>query len=285
MRIRCVFVAMLAVGAGVTARADRPWVPMSVDSSGSVVVPVSIGAAGPFLFLLDTGSTHTAISEALADRLDMPLVARTTVLTSTGREWRPIVRLREVAIGRGRAHDVMASVAPGAQLAGIARGIEGIIGQDFLLDLNYTLDYRRKRLWWSAASAAETDTVVLPLVKQEGRYLVQASAGVSRSMLLVPDSGADALVMFDREGRTVPALDADTSAASVKSLSGMSPARTIVVPELRLGAFTMRNQRVAVVHRERSDALEGDGLLPLHLFASVSFNAREQSLVVRRYAE
>ena len=55
-----------------------------------------------------------------------------------------------------------------------------------------------------------------------------------------------------------------------------------MVRELQVGNVIFRNQPVAVIARDEVDALEGDGLLPLHLFASVSFNAREQCLVLRR---
>lgn len=65
-------------------------------------------------------------------------------------------------------------------------------------------------------------------------------------------------------------------------LSGWQSARTLLLRELRLGSLTMRDQRVAVVRRDQDDVMEGDGLLPLRLFASVSVNAREQCLVLRR---
>ena len=50
---------------------------------------------------------------------------------------------------------------------------------------------------------------------------------------------------------------------------------------LRLGTLTLKDYPVAVVPRDPDDAVEGDGLLPLHLFASVTFNARESYLIVR----
>jgi hypothetical protein len=75
------------------------------------------------------------------------------------------------------------------------------------------------------------------------------------------------------------------SMTAVHSLSGGQRVRTMMLRELRLGSLTIRDQPVAVVPRDANDEAEGDGLLPLHLFASVSFNAREQCLVLRRYAE
>jgi hypothetical protein len=54
------------------------------------------------------------------------------------------------------------------------------------------------------------------------------------------------------------------------------------VRDLRLGGLTLRNQLAAVIRREQDDASSSDGLLPLHLFASVTFDARERCLILRR---
>jgi hypothetical protein len=51
---------------------------------------------------------------------------------------------------------------------------------------------------------------------------------------------------------------------------------------MRVGAVTLRNQPAVVLEREGSNLAEGDGLLPLHRFSSVSFNNREGYLVVRK---
>jgi len=253
-----------------------------IDESGGVIVPVSINGRGPFPFLLDTGSSHSVVSQSLADQLALRFVARTSVLTSTGREWRPVVNVDQTTIGGAQSEGLLASVTPSAQLDVIGRGIEGVIGQDFLIGLNYTLDYKRKRLVWSD-DFSDAGGTCLPLVAQGGRYLVQvASAENDRPVLLVPDSGASGFVAYERNGRTRLALGSVGGMTSVHSLSGGQVVRTMMIHELRLGAMMVRDQPVAVVARDANDVMEGDGLLPLHLFASVSFNAREQCLVLRR---
>ena len=182
--------AAFVIASSAIATAETSWVPLSIDSSGGIVVPASINGRGPFLFLLDTGSSHSVVSQPLADYLDLPLVARTTVLTSTSRDMRAVVRLDWTTIGSSRSEGLLASVVPSMQLAAITRGIDGIIGQDFLRGLNYTLDYRRKRLWWTDAGEDEHGTR-LPLIVQDGRYLIEIPlAGTGRSVRLVPDSGA-----------------------------------------------------------------------------------------------
>jgi hypothetical protein len=164
-----------------------------------------------------------------------------------------------------------------------------------LFAFNYTLDYRSQRLAWTAGES-DAGEFRLPLISKGGRYLVQIGAtGTGPHVLLVPDSGASGFVAYERDGYTKLALAAFAGSATgrfgapgsamemtaVHSLAGGQQVRTMMLRELRLGSLVLKEQRVAVLVREREDDVEGDGLLPLHLFASVSFNAREQCLVLR----
>jgi hypothetical protein len=275
---------VLVLISAATASAAPSWVPLAIDPAGAIIVHVRINDSGPFPFLLDTGASHSVISDTLFERLKLEIVARTTVMTSTGSETRPVVRVTQTSIGSVRSENLLASVAPSSQLASIARGIDGIIGQDFLFSFNYTLDYRRRRLVWTDA-ASDEDGTRIPLVAQRGRYLARVPlGGTGTAALLVPDSGANGFVMFARNGRTRVPLEPTPHVMSLHSLSGTHDVRAMMMRELRIGDVTLRDQAVAVVARD-GDESEGDGVLPLHLFASVSFNAREQCLVLRRYAE
>jgi predicted aspartyl protease len=263
------------------ATADSSWVPLSIDASGAIVVPVHINGRGPFRFLLDTGSSHSVMSRSLADGLNLAFIARTPVTTTTGREMRPVVKLDQTAIGTVRLDGLLLSVADSAQLAAIRQNIEGIIGQDFLFAFNYTLDYRRHRLSWTDDDARDGGTR-LPLVVEQGRYLVRLmSHGTRAPVLLVPDSGSNGFVLYARDGRTPLPLEPAAAVLSVHSLSGGQDARAMILRELKLGDVTVRDQPVALVSRDSGNRLEGDGLLPLHLFDSVSFNARDKQLTIR----
>ena len=88
-------------------------------------------------------------------------------------------------------------------------------------------------------------------------------------------------MIFARDGRTCLPLEPDANLMRVHSLSGRQDVQAMWLRELKLGDVTVRNQPVAVVTRDPHDVLEGDGLLPLHLFDSVSFNARERQLTLR----
>jgi predicted aspartyl protease len=274
-----VAVALLLVSTPLAG--ETAGVVLSIDGAGAIVVPVSVNGSEPMPFLLDTGSTHSVVSTSLAERLRLPLVGKTEVLTSAGRDLRPVAGITSVAIGSVASERLMASVVPAAKLAIIAPGIEGIIGQDFLSGLNYTLDYRRGRLVW-AAEAWEEGGTRLPLLAREGRYLVELSSSAGEvPMMLVPDSGASGFVIFERAGRPRLGAMLERGSVTVSGLAGERAVRMALVPELRVGDITLSHQAVAVIDREAGDASEGDGLLPLHLFSSVSFNSREGYLLLR----
>jgi predicted aspartyl protease len=256
-------------------------VPVSLSSAGAIRVPVEIDGRGPFQFLLDTGSTHTAVGSELAERLSLPVVARTRVLTPAGTETALVVRVERVVIGSASVSGLTPSVVSLAELRRIEPGIDGVIGQDFLLAFDFTVDYRRKRLRWTAALDGVQQR--LPLVRSGGRALVQLADGRSGApVLMVPDTGSGGLVLFERDGRTALTLEDADATVAVSGLSSSLAARGALLRELKVGGVTLRDQPAVVIPRSGSRAVEGDGLLPLHTFASVSFSNSEGYLVVRR---
>ena len=74
------------------------------------------------------------------------------------------------------------------------------IGQDFLSAFNYTVDYRRSRIIWNPEGDDEPAGVRLPLVASGDRFVIelpQSTKGQDWVVRLVPDSGADAVIVFD----------------------------------------------------------------------------------------
>jgi hypothetical protein len=103
------------------------------------------------------------------------------------------------------------------------------------------------------------------------------------ALRLVPDSGAEGFVIFERDGRTAIALQLAEAATGVISLNGRTDARAAVLRELHVGDATIKGQRAVILERDRADLAEGDGLLPLQVFASVSVNSRERYFVARAH--
>ncbi len=281
---RRVLTVVLAATCALPVHAGAPEsVPFRLGEDGTIVVPVFIDGKGPLPFLLDTGASASAVSERLARELALPPVARSSVVSLVGSHSRVVVRLGRVSLGDAQALDLLASVIPAARLDVAGAAVQGILGQDFLSGFNYTLDYRRRRIHWSAPGgrAPGRDEVRLTLRRREGRFLVELPQDGDRVVRFVPDTGTNGLVVFDRPGAWALPAEPLRGRYEVSDSSGRQVVETRRIRALRIGHLTLRDQVAAVVSKPQSTASEGDGLLPLHHFASVTFESREGYLVIR----
>lgn len=254
--------------------------PFHLTAQGGIVVSVVLNGQGPFPFLLDTGSNGTVIAETLANDLGLHPVARTTLASAIGQRTRAVVRIEHLEIGV-LTSEVLASVALAQDLRlpdrdADGRPVAGVIGQDVLSVRPYTIDYRSRRIVWRADDQ-QPGGVVLALEWLDGRFVAVLPQEHS-TIRLVPDTGAQALVLFGREWRDDPGLTFEPGGAGVVGLAGGAAARRARVGSLRIGPTTLTNVPAVVVDNHVNAA--ADGLLPLHLFARVTVNGPEGKLVI-----
>jgi hypothetical protein len=268
----------LAVSA-CSALADpgKPLLFTLIDNA--IVVPVTVSGQGPFRFLLDTGSSRSALSESLTKQLRPIVVSRTQMLTPVGHSIRPIVSV-QLGLGALAPVRVAATVVDDDDLENVR--VDGIVGQDVLASLAYSIDYRNRTIsWHSRTPAAIGDR--LPLEFAGGSLLVAITAdgGVSEPLRLIPDTGSDALVLFERGDRPLPALT-PLDVGLLRTLSGKQLVRRVLVNDFRLGDVTLRDQPAVVLGGKSVTLPVGDGLLPLHLFSRVTINGPGRYMVVQK---
>ncbi len=265
-----VVLASVAVAGRTTRSADA--VPLSVSPDGAVVVRLDINGAGRFRFLLDTGATRSVVGDEVAARLGLTPVGRTTVVTPTGSETRTVVKVPRLSIESTDPRDLLASVVSTQALRHAAR-VDGILAQDFMRPHNYTLDYRRQRLVWSAAADCR-NAVELTLIESEGRWLAAlADEGSATVRWLVPDSGTNSMVVFRRPGGPTWDVERLQGKMGVAGVAGKQAAQPALLRELRIGRIRLYDVATVVIDRDDPEAPLADGLLPLHIFSSVSFAA------------
>jgi hypothetical protein len=274
-----------AASPAVTPR-DADVVGFDADENGAVVVAARIDGAGPFRLLLDTGSSHSAVGDGLARRLGLHAVAKAEIMSATGQSMRPIVRLGRTVVGGAARDGLLASVLPSADLGRLGTSVDGVLGQDFLGDFDYTLDYLHGRLTWTADGTIDEAAARLMLAAEGGRFLATLPQGAGRGIVrLVPDTGSAALVIFGPSlaggGGALRLLPA-SGQARLRGVAGERTVERAFVQALRVGGLVMHNEPAVVVERPASAAGHADGLLPLHRFARVSFNARERCLLIWR---
>ncbi|MGH9348721.1 MAG: aspartyl protease family protein [Vicinamibacterales bacterium] len=263
----------LAGGGGGEARV------FALGVNGAIVVPVTVDGHGPFRFLLDTGASRSAVSARLVRRLRSSVVAQTPMVTATGQAMRPVTRLARVALAPASSVAVMAVIlAEETFVRGPA--VDGLIGQDVLAPLAYTIDYGRKQIVWHSPGEPTAPGTRLPLEWHEGRFVVSLArkSASSRPLQLVPDSGATGFVLFARPGRELPPVTR-LGAVVLTTLLGQRAARSALIDHLEVGDVRLLNQRAVIVDGAASPGTE-DGLLPLHLFSRVTVNGPKRYLIV-----
>jgi predicted aspartyl protease len=281
-------IALILAVAGAQLHAGAPRneanaVPLRLEDDGVITVQANINGDGPFRLLLDTGSNRSAVSSQVARRMRLAAVARTTAVSATGKRDRAVVRLDALSLGNITKRELLVAVLDEEGRAALGAGLDGILGQDFLLGETYTLDYEHRRLIWEADRSSRGDLTRLTLKEEEGRWLVALPQRQDGTDVLwfVPDSGASALVVFDRGTPLTLSLMPLPSCAMTRTATGSAVMRAVQVDRLRVGSVVMRNRPAVVVDRRSPDAPAGDGLLPLSMFESVSFDPTGSTLLVR----
>jgi Aspartyl protease len=109
-----------------------------------IVVSVFINNSGPYDFMLDTGSNVTLVDPDLIARLDRVFLGNKRLETPAGSRSVPCFRLEELRLGSRRVESLDVLVLPVVSLKG--KRVSGLVGQDFLENFNYVLDYKNKQI-------------------------------------------------------------------------------------------------------------------------------------------
>jgi predicted aspartyl protease len=280
------FLAAAAGGHAAPLNAEFPFV---LDPQGSVVVSATIRGLGPFPLMLDTGSSHSAISDDLARDLALTPIARAELQTSAGRTMVPVVDIEKVSVGGTTVNRLQASILTTVALKAMSPDIRGVLGQDFLSAHHFTIDYSHRRLRWDdlgeGLDAAGDKAIRVPLVQQDGRFVMQVAQKSRDEILrLVADTGSSELVLFESDrlaGLRLTAIS-DSPLMTLSSLTGSQSVRLMRVKRLAIGALTLRDRLAVVVPPASREYLTVDGLLPLHTFRCVSFRQRDGFVLIGR---
>lgn len=277
MRFTLVLLLLIPVSRLDAGRAACPEVPQSIfalEMDGGISLPVHVNGLGPFRFRLDTGSSRSVVSDRLAERLALARTGQTLVVTHAGRSRQPLVRLENLAVDGGAAAPVPAAVVLPARDLDPSGRTDGLIGQDFLGSFVFTLDYARQRIWWYGDRSPDgLRGTRLPLEVADGRALVTLPqrSGLVAELRLVPDTGADSLVLLVHRDRPLPFVT-PLDTVRVRGVAGTRPARRVLVQNLDVGSIRLPDQVGLLVDGATAGPYMGDGLLPLRLFTRVTFN-------------
>jgi len=255
-----------------------PIVNFKLHEGYVIVIPVTVNGAGPYEFLLDTGTNTTLVSVEFARSLRLRPVDRIELVTVAGSQIVPRAWLQSVSVGEKSATDVEALFSDLREARAVKPEICGVLGQNFLSQFNYLINYRERRIEFEDEDEMEKSLrgARLPIEWNEGRALITPD-GKAR-LRLVLDSGTPAMILFNAGARAAGLNwePGDQRQFRLNSSAGVRIARQRRLRGFRVGGAEF--QDLLVTQCEAKDGCEGraeDGLLPTSLFQRVYFNHRK----------
>lgn len=237
-----------------------PEIALKAERVAHVLVlrEVYLNGHGPFRMMVDTGAASCLVRPAVAKRLGLRPAYTVEHETAGGVKRVPAAVLDEVRTGPVGDQGVEIMIAD-VQLA----GVDGVLGQSWLLRHDYLLDYRGRRLVLDGPAPA--GGIRAALRSSDGRPQIAAEVDGRRQELVV-DSGAPVLVLFGRSPLIRPA-SLLTNGGSVEAGTGRA--------RIMIGAGYSRLMPTVEVAGS-----PGPGLLPAAAFTSVYISNREGVVVL-----
>ena len=176
----------------ITAIEPRYVAPTRRDRIGRIWAPVMINDKGPFRLVLDTGASHSAIIEPVANALGIDLTNTPQVRLRgvTGTAVVPLVDAQKLTVGDLELHDVKLPIIINA-----LGGAQGVLGTEGFDDKRIVIDFRNDLILinHSSAERAPVGMITVPFVRDRGLLIVSAKIGGVPARAII-DTGGQASI-------------------------------------------------------------------------------------------
>ena len=263
----------LALTAALPAQAKEPndIVRFRLRDKYLILVQTTVDGAGPFPFLLDTGSTHTVIDPGLAQQLRTPVIGETSLVTVSDIHKDRLVRLDKVRVGNSEVSELGAIIDKLDEVKLRAPGIRGVLGEDFLSQFDILIDYRGRALRFDGDVPAGERC----RIETAGRYQDMPTKNRLLVKAQIMDVGRGEVQLQLDTGAKLPELfpirhDTITSqpwAGSMAFTSGPNGTSIHSHTTIRVGSALVRD--LDLVQSRRGVAFDALGLLPAAIFRSI----------------
>jgi hypothetical protein len=247
-----------------------------------IVIPVRINHAGPFDFMVDTGSQVTVIDPSLASQLDLKRQGKVGLVSVASFAQASATILDSLEAGSKVVEKSPAIVQDLRQIQAADPRIRGVLGESFLAHFDLFVDYGHKLLCLDETNAMR-DSVRgerIPFIRPQHpeddlpfieRLVipVHLSGTGDRAILLQLDSGSDGPILY--AGSKAPEVQVLVHSAAQQGGNATSAQRAfaVVPPQtMQIGnhIFTHISFVTPVRVQESLPGRNEDGLLPTLLF-------------------
>jgi hypothetical protein len=255
-----------------------------------IVIPVKINQAGPFDFMVDTGSQINVVDPSLASQLGLKPQGVVGLVSVASYAHTSIAVLDTLEAASHMVERPLVLIQDLAPFQAADSRIRGVLGVNFLAHFDFFIDYQHKLLCLDDTRMMRDELrgEHIPLVApqhpenelpftQRLVIPVHLSGAGSRQVLLQLDSGSDGPILYaSRETTKLRLLESATLRGS--NVSQLQRAFAVLPPqEMRIGTRTLDPISFVTPVSVAKDmpTHEEDGLLPTLLFQRIYISAAD----------
>ena len=207
--------------------------PFDLDATRRMSVQVTIGGAGPFAFLVDTGAERTVIARELAARLGLAEGTKLRMATIGGSATVPSFRVAALQMSNLQLAAVEAPAFHGRHI-----GAAGLIGVDMLEERRVLIDFRKETMQVletrrrAPSLIKDDDAIVVTARNSAGRLILSDARLHGKRIDVIVDTGAQTSVgnmalqkmVADRRANRLPFVATELSAVSGEAVPAIRTA-------------------------------------------------------------
>lgn len=264
--------------------------PMRSDSGERMTVSVQMGSAGPYRFMVDTGSERTVISRQLANRLGLKHGRGVRLHSIVGASLVDTVIIPHLQLSRNEFRTIDAPMLEAANM-----GADGMLGVDSLKSQRILFDFKANTMSVTPSSEPAATmgdgTIVVRARSREGRLILTNARADRQQLAVIVDTGSQvsignpALRKRLMERRVLGAPQTIT----IQSVTGATlVGEYMVLKKLEIGGVTLTDLAIvfADAHTFRQLGLERQpamllGMNAMRAFEQVSIDFTKKRLRVK----
>ncbi|MFU7528734.1 aspartyl protease family protein [Qipengyuania sp. ASV99] len=254
------------------------------DAARRLTVPVMIEGAGPYDFMIDTGSQATAVTHQINEGLQLTPFGTATLVGMASSRPVNVVEVDSMTFGSHTIRDLISPVLDRQHV-----GADGIIGLDSLQDFRVLIDFREETITLQDVSVERGSRsgfeIIVRARQQLGQLLITNAVVEGVSATVIIDTGAQGsignLALRERLRNARAQEVTTTDVNGVELVGQLSTVRT-----LNVGGLQMRNVALAFADTPAFDALGLSdepvislGMQHLRLFDRVAIDFASQRIL------
>ena len=260
-----------------------------------IVISVKINDAGPFDFMVDTGSQVVVVDPSLASQLHLKVQGTVGLVSAASYAAASVTILDTLEAGSHRVEKALAAVQDLGQIKAADSHIRGVLGQSFLAHFDMLIDNEHKLLCLDETHAMQEKVrgehiqlVAPPPSESELAYTerlvlsVRLSGLENRQVLLQLDSGTDGPILYPSTDEAERGILKQATRRSSSASRAQQAFADLPPQDMRIGARTVSQVHfvtpvnVGLNIPTRDEA----GLLPTVLFKRVYINNADHFAVI-----